>query len=100
MHLNSENWTWLLQTSFTQIVKGACIIRELFESEQDGTAAARRRFHAGSITAPLRQLPVTESSVMLPLDKGAQDDWLSTPTLSSMQNDNDARTDHARPLGL
>ena len=41
-------------------------IINFWKSEQNGTAFEVRRFHRCLITAPYRQLPVTESSVMLP----------------------------------
>jgi hypothetical protein len=42
----------------------------ILECEQKGTAAQFRKFEAGSITDPTWQVPVTESPIVLPPDKG------------------------------
>ena len=73
----------------------------ILKCEQNGTAAEFLKFDAGSITAPTRQLPVTESSgVLPPLIKACNDVPPSPTAMSNVPNGNDAGADYTRPLGL
>jgi hypothetical protein len=52
------------------------------------------------MTVPQRHLPVTESSVISRLIQGEAYDHVLQATMSKVPSNNDAGTDHPRPVGL